>query len=427
MQVFVDDLNMPEVETYGAQPPIELLRQLVDCGGYYDLKEKSWVSVVDTVMMCAMGPPGGGRNPTTPRFLGHFNCLSFSEFDEETLTLIFQTIVDNTIDDQFPEDVRNARNCVVRATLNTYREAMNNLLPTPSKSHYTFNLRDFSRVISGVLLCEPKDVSDRSTLARLWTHEALRVFADRLTDEADRDWFVNHAKHTIEGVFNLNFEDEFKHLRSETPCGTSLGYGELRRLFFGNYMAHPDEEFRPYAEIRDIPALQFTIEQYLVDFNAVSRKPMDLVMFMFAIEHVSRISRVLKMPGGNALLVGVGGSGRQSVSILATEIAGYKLTARQNISTLQSEVARQEMRRMAKQVLAQRIPVKVNSSRIVDYFYRKRLHDCQFHTQSQRQHMQQQFPRSTLMRTILKAGTFPRRTLRWELPSPSFCTNQHPC
>ena len=323
--IMIDDLNMPEVETYGAQPPIELLRQLVDSGGYYDLKEKSWVKVVDTVMMCAMGPPGGGRNPTTPRFLGHFGCLSFNEFDDDTLTLIFRTIVDHTIDDQFPGDVRNARNCVVEATLKTYREAMLNLLPTPSKSHYTFNLRDFSRVISGVLLCEPKDVVDRSTLARLWTHEALRVFADRLTDEADRNWFVAHARRMVNEVFELDFEDEFGHLRAEACHNSAVGYGELRRLFFGNYMAHPDEEFRPYAEVRDIPALQFTIEQYLVDFNAVSRKPMDLVMFMFAIEHVSRISRVLKMPGGNALLVGVGGSGRQSVSILATEVAGYKL------------------------------------------------------------------------------------------------------
>ena len=87
--IFVDDMNMPEVETYGAQPPIELLRQLVDCGGYYDLKEKSWVKIVDTVMACAMGPPGGGRNGTTPRFLRHFHLLCVDSFDDDTLTLIF--------------------------------------------------------------------------------------------------------------------------------------------------------------------------------------------------------------------------------------------------------------------------------------------------------------------------------------------------
>ena len=71
--------------------------------------------------------------------------------------------------------------------------------------------------------------------------------------------------------------------------------------------------------------LQPTIEEYLNDYNAESKQPMPLVMFMDAISHVARITRVLRQPKGNMLLLGVGGSGRQSLSRLSTFMAECRI------------------------------------------------------------------------------------------------------
>jgi len=150
---------------------------------------------------------------------------------------------------------------------------------------------------------------------RLWYHETLRVYHDRLVCQEDRSYFRKLLQNTCKRFFNnpvLVFSESDKNF-TRPPI-----------LLFGDFMNPVSKDSRIYEEISNIDKLKSTLMQNLMDFNMVYNKDMHLIFFMDAIEHITRIARILRSERGNALLVGVSGMGKQSLTQLASHINTYK-------------------------------------------------------------------------------------------------------
>jgi dynein heavy chain len=101
----------------------------------------------------------GGRNPVTPRLTRHFNFLSFTELENDSMRKIFSTIFNWWARQN--EFLLNQNEKLIMTSIEVYKTVCASLLPTPSKSHYTFNLRDLSKVFQGMLMVESKKVDVR--------------------------------------------------------------------------------------------------------------------------------------------------------------------------------------------------------------------------------------------------------------------------
>lgn len=303
MMIFIDDTNLPQLEEYGAQPPIELLRQCLDHDGWYNHSKEGieFRHLIDVLILCAMGPAGGGRNPITQRFTRHFNSFSVPSFDEITLKKIFGSLTEWILSRGFPTSLRGQVGTLVSATVELYETLVDNLKPSPEKSHYTFNMRDVSKVFQGIDMAYAPRITDEVKLAELWVHEVSRAFADRFTDDVDTAWFMQEAVKT-----------SHKHFK----VAPKVGDGNEPLLF--STVANEEGN---YERVDSLDAARHILEHKLETYDLTSRTgKLNLVVFNYVLEHVARISRVLKQPGGSLLLVGVGGSGRRSCTRLAAYV-----------------------------------------------------------------------------------------------------------
>jgi dynein heavy chain len=175
-----------------------------------------------------------------------------------------------------------------------------------------------SKVFQGIAKASPKGIRNDGELIKLWAHECMRVFKDRLINPEDRNKFDGLLKE----VTKEKFKKEWEKLVEVEPL--------LFASFVTQIYPDNDETKKPYndiyCELTNREKMKNQCNQSLDEFNSSNpSKKMNLVLFLDAMEHIVKIHRIITTPYGNALLVGVGGSGRKSVTELATSIACFEI------------------------------------------------------------------------------------------------------
>ncbi|XP_075210990.1 dynein heavy chain at 93AB [Lycorma delicatula] len=305
---FIDDMNMPEVDPYGTVQPHTLIRQHLDYSHWYDRARLTLKDIHNCQYVSCMNPTAGSF-AINPRLQRHFCVFAVSFPNGESLNGIYQSILNQhlaNVEHRFPPVVTRLSPNVVAATIALHNKAAQVFLPTAIKFHYIFNLRDLSNVFQGLLFSSMDCLHYPSDFVRLWMHESQRVYGDKLTDDKDADAFTKFQL----DIVKKNFDDLDEGAVLEKPniyCHFAQGIGEPK-----------------YMPVLEWHVLSKLLQEALVSYNDLVAA-MNLVLFEDAMMHVCRINRILESPRGSALLVGVGGSGKQSLSRLAAFISSLEV------------------------------------------------------------------------------------------------------
>jgi len=308
---FLDDLNMPMIDTYFTQSPMTLLRQHLDYSHWYDRIQMT-IKEVRMINYVACMNPTSGSFTINPRLQRHFTTIAMGIPSDQSVKYIMSAMLDGHLKYySFPGPVQSISGKILDCVVGAHKEILKHFVPTAVKFHYNFNLRDLCSILQGLLRSKPTYVKTPQLFARLAATECIRVYSDRLIDLVDygkaKDVCISAANKFLDAFIDMQTLKDEQMFVAFPPDGDESNFEE------GGYASVVSNEMTTKV-----------INDKLAEYND-SHPVMNLVLFKDAIEHVVRISRGISAPNGHMLLVGLGGSGKQSLTRLAAHLSGYNV------------------------------------------------------------------------------------------------------
>ncbi|EOO03106.1 putative dynein heavy chain protein [Phaeoacremonium minimum UCRPA7] len=298
--IFCDEINLPAPDKYGTQRAISFLRQLVEHNGFWRTSDKAWVTLDRIQFVGACNPPtDAGRTPMGPRFLRHAPLIMVDYPGELSLHQIYGTF--NTAVLKIIPSLRGYSEPLTQAMVRFYLESQQRFTPK-IQPHYVYSPRELTRWVRGVYeAIKPLETLDLEGLIRIWAHEALRLFQDRLVAEDERKW-------TDDAVRRIAL-DFFPTIDDQKALGGPILFSNWLSK---NYVPVDREQLRDFVKARLKTFCEEEVDVPLILFNDV-------------LEHVLRIDRVFRQPQGHLILIGVSGSGKTTLSRFVAWMNGLKV------------------------------------------------------------------------------------------------------
>nr|XP_056709345.1 dynein axonemal heavy chain 14 [Euleptes europaea] len=309
---FIDDLDVPIPEEYGAQPPLELIRQFLDLGGFYDTRQLVWKRVQDMVLVASCAPSSEGRKQISYRLLTHFCMLTLPATSLQSLQRIFKVRLETYFyNNRFLVEVQKCTDFLACTSIAVYYKMTCAMLPTPTKCHYTFNLQDLFKVLCGLLQAHKSVIVSKETAALLLVHESARVFHDRLIEPTEREMFYQFLSTEINNYFKIFWSRE--KLMEDSP------------MFVDFLDPNTPVENRIYKHVTNHKRLLMVLEEYHHKTQKMNSESASIVFFKEVIQHITRTARIFRQEGGHMTMVGLDGSGKSTCATLACYLSSCSL------------------------------------------------------------------------------------------------------